>query len=380
MKKKDSNSLSGFPFVHGSQGRFLRMYMDRFINECIGRQFNPIFTNSVVDISNYEDLFREKKDFRVFKIGSSKRILAPEQTKLITKFYKKNPSLPRIWKVFSIGKCWRRDSPQKGRLREFQQLNLEIIKKNPSILDILNVLTILKKSLEGIDYRLEFSFTDGVISFLEKKIVSDSKDIPEILKLLDSLSSLEDIVHKIKIKDTQLFYRLFKERDFNLIQNYIKEKMKGDFLSALLKQKEVSFNPRIIRGLDYYDGFVFEGFLKESNKSIIGGGEYLIDSVRGIGFAIGMSRITSMIPYAPQEEKKIDIFLVGSPNEIARNTEILSKIEENPKFNLVLSSKIKSKNIEIDLGRQVFFDRKKERPLKEIVSFLNSFQRAPAGL
>ena len=88
---------------------------------------------------------------------------------------------------------------------------------------------------------------------------------------------------------------------------------KIDRLLSLLPKERVVFNPSLARGLAYYTGIVFEGFLKsaEITSSICGGGRY--DNLVGlygskdfpaVGISFGVEPITEFLKLRRKEEKK----------------------------------------------------------------------------
>ena len=255
--------------------------------------------------------------------GDRKLILRPEITpslaRMVSKDVKNRP-LPLRW--YTIGRCYRYENPQMGRLREFHQLNFDILGKNHPLFDIeiirvaIQLLSSLKVEknkyiicynhrhlvnflLEAnhfsaqekkdffylIDRREKLS-QEVFASEVEKKL---KKEKGEILKNFLKCSSIEEVWNNLIKNDS-----LKKESSSEMLYNQLI--LFEELLTKSNLRENCVFSPSVVRGFDYYTGMVFEVFDQSKNirRSIFGGGRYddLIgrysdEKVSGVGFGMG---------------------------------------------------------------------------------------------
>ena len=120
----------------------------------------------------------EKEIYNFRTKGGDKVVLRPEYTAGIMRSYIENGmiNMPQPLMFYSYGKIWRHDNPQKGRLREFRQFNLEILGTEKSMADALiirTIMTILK----------EYGFKDLIIDI---NSMGDGDDRATFIKELTS--------------------------------------------------------------------------------------------------------------------------------------------------------------------------------------------------
>ncbi len=233
-------------------------------------------------------------------------------------------------KFFSFGPVFRYERPQKGRYRQFHQVNFEYFGNADALADaecitlaaqLLSALKIenVKLNINTLgDKESRAAYTTALVNYFsahKNGLSEDSKNRLEKnpLRILDS-------------KD---------EGDKKLVANapvmndYLNEESKI-FFQTVLKNIEIPFevivNPRIVRGLDYYNHTVFE-FTSESENmgvqnTILAGGRYdgLCEQMGGsaipaIGFAAGIERLMMCAP-AIDESKKL-VAIISDNNEKA---------------------------------------------------------------
>ena len=224
-----------------------------------------------------------------------------------------------------MGPMWRYERPQKGRYRQFYQAGVEILgyEEGAAEFEIISmVCSIIKEfNLKKCTVKINHlgdqvskkSFCDALVSYLEPfKDKLDEKDISRLsknpLRILDS-----------KNKETQsLLLNAPSIKDFiepsaltllNKIQNEYKD----------ICNIEVDYT--LVRGLDYYSGFVFEALSSDlgAQDSFLGGGRYdnLSSKLGGkslpsIGMAIGIERFASLISDFTPSNKIISFITLTS--------------------------------------------------------------------
>ena len=224
--------------------------------------------------------------------GGRKVAIRPEMTPTLARMVAaKYKELERPIKWFCIPNFWRYEKPQRGRGREFFQLNVDIlgVEGPQADFEVLSIaIDIMKKfgAKEGMfelrinDRRLmnqlysDLGLNDSQISTLNKNL--DKKlELPEFLK------NPQEILNKLDKQGNAGAKSI----------NFVLEAAKKAGIAVFIK-----FDPTIVRGLDYYTGMVFEQYdLTPGNtRSMFGGGRYddllniFIDAkIPATGLAIG---------------------------------------------------------------------------------------------
>ena len=250
---------------------------------------------------------------------------------------------PRLW---YSGPMFRYERPQKGRSRQFHQFSAEVIGLNTPAIDAELIITSARFWKEfGIyedvtleinnlgDEKTRTNFSNELVSFLKNKIDDLDEDTQRKLKenplrILDSKNpKIQDILDKAP-----------------LIEDFISEdsrKYHSELLSILDESNiEYKANPKLVRGLDYYNQTVFEWktTLLGSQDTILGGGRYdnLVEELGGkscpaVGFSIGLERLLLLL----REQKQInlseslDIYFISLCERSARKAIIVSEILRN---------------------------------------------------
>ena len=219
-------------------------------------------------------------------------------------------NLPRegIQKVFYNGPMFRHERPQKGRYRQFHQVGAEVFGVSDAKIDaeLISITQILWKTL-GIDAELEINSLGSAQSRASyREILSgyfnDNRD------QLD-----EDSLRRLKTNPLRILDSKNKELE-SLISgapkmiDYLDDDSNHHFnaLKNYLESLDISYkvNPKLVRGLDYYNQTVFEWISNDlgAQGTICGGGRYdgLVEKMGGnatpaIGFAMGLERIALLI-------------------------------------------------------------------------------------
>lgn len=247
--------------------------------------------------------------------GNRKVAIRPEMTPTLARMIaSKHKILPKPIKWFSIPNLWRYEKPQRGRLREHFQLNVDIFGVDGIEADyeVISLAT---------DIMNEFGATNNMyeIKIGNRRLIDDvlnSYDFSNVEKYttgkaLDKKSKIsEEEFENLLIKKANL-HKAKIDKLNNFLKNplpTVEDLVKKGSLGAnevldLLKlfrdsEKEylVTYDPTVMRGFDYYTGNVFEQFDKspENNRSMYGGGRYddLLrlfgnEVLTGIGFGMG---------------------------------------------------------------------------------------------
>ena len=219
-------------------------------------------------------------------------------------------NLPRegIQKVFYDGPMFRHERPQKGRYRQFHQVGAEVFGASDAKIDaeLISITHSLWKKL-GIDVRLEINSLGSSESrssykeLLQKFLNKNKSRLDE-----DSLRRLNRNPLRILDSKNQEMAELIAEAPKMIDHLDEESKLHFSILKNYLDSLGINYkvNPKLVRGLDYYNKTVFEWVSNDlgSQGTICGGGRYdgLVEKMGGnstpaIGFAIGIERIALLI-------------------------------------------------------------------------------------
>jgi len=237
-------------------------------------------------------------------------------------------------KLWSMGPMYRYERPQKGRYRQFHQINMEAFGyQGPEIdLEIILMTARIWKALGINSIQLEINSlgTPASRQVYREALVDYFTDHKRSLDE-DSMTRLK--TNPMRILDSKNPEMKTLTLNAPKITDYLDDESKQHF-SILLKALEshsidYKLNPNLVRGLDYYTKTVFEWTSDQlgSQATVCGGGRYdgLVEQlggkdICGIGCAIGMERLTELVELsvekAENSQPKIYIVAVGEGAEI----------------------------------------------------------------
>lgn len=233
------------------------------------------------DICNKE-LFEVRK----YKGDFSSWVLRPEGTASCLRAVKDSNFLidNKVCRLGYYGPMFRYNRPQKGRYRQFFQAGWEWLGSSSKFSDLEIVLGACQLlDLIGIEYSLEINSIGNIEDRANYRQIlrSHFNIVEDPFKKLDQLSLFDGIPQMcLNAEDSSNFAFVFEN------------------LQTL--KKPVIHNPYLIRGLDYYNGLVFE--FKSQGQTILAGGRYdgLMQQLGGphlpaIGFALGVDRVVERL-------------------------------------------------------------------------------------
>ena len=225
-------------------------------------------------------------------------------------------------KLFGLGPMFRRERPQKGRFRQFNQINFENFGSNDPISDIelISVAhSILKTLLPDQNLNLNINSLGNKDELLEFKNKLKNYFISKKDKL--SEESIEKIdKNPLRILDSKNQNDIDVSNNGPNITEYLSTNSSNYFneIKNGLKNLDIKFieNKNLVRGLDYYCHTVFE-FKTDSlgsQDTILGGGRYdgLISTlggpdIPGVGWAAGIERIAILMNEFKNDSKSVHI-------------------------------------------------------------------------
>lgn len=286
MKTKSLQPLRGFNDRYPEDMSILNALFDSVKSVarlCGFQQYDgPIVEPLELYVGKTSREILEEQAFTLPDKNGNTLMLRPEVTPSLARMIAaKAQELPLPVRYFNIGLRYRYEAPQRGRNREFYQLDFDIIGSDSLIADIeiLNVATQIFLNLGATEKDFEVCInsrelmnnhlsTFGISKEQCQKILpiidrKDKVDGPTFISMLKNIGLNDDQIQKIMdfLNDPTEYAKQF-DRLFELAQQYKIEKY-------------LRVNPIIVRGLDYYTGLVFEVKSKGTlGRSMLGGGRY----------------------------------------------------------------------------------------------------------
>ncbi len=324
----------------------------------------PIFENL--------DLYRVKSGdeivdqlFHFTDRGGRELAIRPEMTPTLARMVAARVnSLPKPIKWYSQPRLCRAERPQRGRLREFFQWNIDIIGEQSELADaecifvLVDFFRALGLSPEQVEIKL--NSREIVAALLQAAKVPDEKQ-PAVYAALDKRDKLQpeafkELLDKIELEsDQKESLKRFGDSSgiegLSSIAAFLKESgasMDGcDRVGNVLRLLDAfgaidycRFDMGVVRGLAYYTGVVFEAFGKGGLRRAVGGGgryDQLIENMGGpsvgaVGFATSDVVIADLLEEfdrLPSESQLLDYFVIDAdPSVFNAVLRITAKLRE----------------------------------------------------
>ena len=317
----------------------------------------------------------EKQIYKLIKTGdksieSADQALRFDHTVPLARYVVEHESnLGFPLKVSQLGLNFRGERAQKGRFREFYQLDIDVIGRGElsfaydadiisTLLDALNSFNldtpilarisnrkILTGFLEALNLTDKTTEIMGIIDHADKVTPEQTKvsleelplDEPVVKQILDLINLNGGRSEVVKaLANLEIDNPTFKQGLTELDQTLY-------LLESQNLSEQISADMKIVRGLDYYTGTVFECILPEHQGigSIAGGGRYdnltkhfSDQSFPGVGGSIGLTRLFSVLNEAnlldPVTDNLLDYCLIPmSEHEYDESINVAMKLRDN---------------------------------------------------
>jgi len=230
--------------------------------------------------------------------GGRKVVIRPEMTPTVSRMVaakRQELAYPLRW--YSIPNLWRYERPQRGRLREHWQLNVDIfgVASSAAEGEIITLVDAIFKAFGATHEMYEIRLNSRQLTdyMLKDYLKLSEQEAHNVSKLVDRLSKMErgDFIAKIDAaisptaRETGVVEKLLAILDIKDLKELPQELQKHSSvseLSSLLNTlnkvgiTNVLFDLALMRGFDYYTDIVFEVFdlHPDNNRSMLGGGRY----------------------------------------------------------------------------------------------------------
>lgn len=292
-------------------------------------EFTEVFARTLGDTSDVVT----KEMYTFADRGGEQLTLRPENTAGVARAFMTNglqQSLPA--KFFYHGPMFRYERPQKGRMRQFHQIGVEVLGAPEALADvetialgahILDELGVLAKTVLHLnslgDPESRAAYRDRLVAYFSDHAANLSEDSKNRLhknpmRILDS----KDEGDRALVADAPLMADSLNQASKDFFQAVT------DGLDAL--GIAYTLDPRLVRGLDYYTHTAFEFVTTHlgAQGTVLGGGRYdgLIRSMGGpempgVGWAAGVERLAALIETPPADLSPVAIIPIGGAAEKA---------------------------------------------------------------
>jgi histidyl-tRNA synthetase len=264
-------------------------------------------------------------------------------------------------RLFSIPNLWRYERPQRGRLREHWQLNVDIFGEE-NITAEHEVILIINQILRDFGakpemYEIRINNREFIKFLLLEHFGFNEVQAQSISKLIDRMHKIERPVFEAEVdalcspeqKDNNLSDALIKLLHINSIAELPQAVrlhpaiIKVEELLGLLADSGITnakFDISIMRELDYYTNIVFEVFdtNPENNRAMFGGGRYDglvglfgVEPVATVGFGMGDVTLQNFLEshkLLPELYTDIDVLVITVGDVYKKAQKLLKGLRE----------------------------------------------------
>lgn len=270
--------------------------------------------------------------------------IRPEMTPSISRMVAaRRQELPYPARLYSIANFMRYERPQRGREREFWQLNVDIFGVDDVTADseIITISDSILKKLGGTDsdYIIRINNRQFISFMMSEYLELDSEQALKMTKLFDRRTKMTEQdfqeqslqIFDDAVPDVNRFEKISQLVSATTIDELPLELQKSPALDELravfesIKKAGVTtaiFDASLMRGLDYYTGTVFEVFdtHPDNNRSLFGGGRYdgLVElfgaePISAVGVAPGGTMIENFLAVRgliPEQKSLTKVYIV----------------------------------------------------------------------
>ncbi len=229
--------------------------------------------------------------------GGRQVVIRPEMTPSVSRMVaarRQQLAYPLRW--YSIPNLWRYERPQRGRLREHWQLNVDIfgVAETSAELEVVTLVDAIFKAFSATAdmYKIHLNHR-GLINYLLADYLGLDSDKQQMVgKLIDRFHKMDRSLFITKLDEIlspaqrqngtaeKLLALLSVKRVSDLPAEVTKQpaalELKALFEQLKTAHVQPTFDASLMRGFDYYTGIVFEVFdmNPDNNRSMLGGGRY----------------------------------------------------------------------------------------------------------
>lgn len=310
-------------------------------------EFSKVFKKTLGENSDIVT----KEMYTFLDKGEEEITLRPEGTAGIVRAIISNGLIQEMpFKAFYHGPMFRYERPQKGRLRQFHQVGIELLGVEKEQADI-EVIACANQVLRELNITKSSELhVNSLGNIHDRKIYTE--DLVKYLNNYKNKLSKESLIrldkNPLRILDSKSDDDIAIIKNAPKLRDYLDSSSKDSFKRVLegLDNLHIKYiiNDKLVRGLDYYNNTTFEFITDKlgAQSAIIAGGRYdkLMKQmggpdIPGIGWAAGIERLILLSSIKEIKKKHIAIIPVG---------------EENNNICINLTQKLRNQNIPADMA------------------------------
>jgi histidyl-tRNA synthetase len=307
------------------------------------RYDSPILESAAIYEAKSGEEIANQQMYRLIDKGGRELALRPEMTPSVARIiagHQNEIVFPARW--YSHPNCFRYERPQRGRVREHWQLNVDIFgsEEITAEIEIFDLIAALLSGLGADDSMYVIRVNDRILvqAALMNYVGISLNKISETSMVIDRWEKVSneirrEMLDKIGFSSNQV-ERLEELVDLDLdsfCEVAGKEAASKSRIAGVIRKglsnAPLSFDPHIVRGFDYYTSTVFEVFDQspENRRSLFGGGRYddlaglFTDrKIPGIGFGMGDVTTWNFLEHnglLPQSNLGPDVFVFATSSE-----------------------------------------------------------------
>lgn len=296
-----------------------------------------LFTRGIGEVT---DIVEKEMYTFTDSLNGESLTLRPEMTAgIVRASIEHNLLYDRPHRVYSIGPVFRHERPQRGRYRQFHQIDVEALGlAGPDVdAELIVMLARLWKRLGLTDVRLELNSLGQPVERAAHRAALIAH-LEKHQEVLDEDGKRRLYTNPLRVLDTKNPAMQEMADSAPRLFDFLGDQSRAHFDGVCQRLSDAGIayrlNPRLVRGLDYYNLTVFEWVTDRlgSQGTVCGGGRYdgLIELLGGkaapaVGFAIGMERLLDLWEQTlaangaqPAPVPECDVYVVHQGDEAQR--------------------------------------------------------------
>lgn len=295
VSKIEARTPKGFRDFLGAQAASRQTVINSFSKVFERFGFEPLLTPAL----EYAEVLKgkygeeEKLIYEFEDRGGRQVALRYDQTVPLARVIANYPELTKPYKRYQIQPVWRAENPQRGRFREFIQVDIDTIGAASILADAETVACVLT-AMEELGFKnFTLKVNDReIFAGLPNSVIGAIDKLPKIGK--EGVMALLKNQNYSDFQASDILKRVTESSPTNNINKLfdLLEKMK-------IRRDTYAFDPSLARGLDYYTGLIFELEIEGYTAGSCGGGgrydkligTFTESNLPAIGFSFGLDRI-----------------------------------------------------------------------------------------
>lgn len=323
----------------------------------------PILEPTELYLSKGNQEIIDEQTYSFTDRGGRNVTLRTEMTPTVSRLVAgRKQELPYPLRLYSIPQCWRYERMQRGRGREFYQLNVDIFGVDDLSADI-EIIELADAIMQRFGakrdmYQIKINSRMLMDALFKDTLKVDATQADSLRRLIDKKAKMEQAEFIAKLDgilspsqreagETELLLSFLSLNNLeNLPESLIKTEPVAKLRQVLLALNEagitnVEFDPSLMRGFDYYTDVAFEVFDTdpENNRSMFGGGRYdgLVGSfgngdVTAVGLGMGDITLKNFLEshkLLPQLTPATELYVCAMSNGAEKVVRELREMEVN---------------------------------------------------